>query len=57
VRMGFPIAVVDAWDEVTPARLGAWWRELAPRLERFRRNCLTTDSYWMLLTGSIQQCE
>lgn len=28
---GLPVAIVDAWTEVTPENLGRWRRELAPR--------------------------
>jgi len=57
VEMGFPIVVVDDWSEITAASVSAWWRDMSPRLEPFRRNCLTTDAYWKLITGVVQRCE
>merc|ERR1740121_446282 len=51
VRMGFPIVIVASWEEITPAFLDHWWRELSPRLARFRHNCVTTEGYWRMITG------
>merc|ERR1712107_345220 len=31
VSLGFPLAVVEIWLQVTEANLTRWWRELAPR--------------------------
>merc|ERR1712232_224299 len=45
VRLGFPIAVVDEWHEVTSGQLNAWWSSLAPRLESFRNRCLTVEAF------------
>ena len=39
-RQGYPIVVVDTWQEVTPANLDLWWAKLSP---------LLTDARWMLL--------
>eukprot|EP00747_Dinoflagellata_sp_TGD_P221307 gnl/TRDRNA2_/TRDRNA2_93160_c0_seq1.p1 gnl/TRDRNA2_/TRDRNA2_93160_c0~~gnl/TRDRNA2_/TRDRNA2_93160_c0_seq1.p1 ORF type:complete len:383 (+),score=63.75 gnl/TRDRNA2_/TRDRNA2_93160_c0_seq1:100-1248(+) len=51
VRLGFPMVVLNAWEEITPTKLDEWWAELAPRLESFRK-CLTAEGYWALITGS-----
>jgi hypothetical protein len=40
-ELGWPIAVVDSWEEVTEEQMKKWWVELSPLLERSR---------WMLLT-------
>jgi len=56
LRMGFPMVVVEGWTEVTPNRTAEWWRRLSPRLESFRRNCLTVDGYWRMYTGSVRYC-
>mmetsp|Transcript_103712 Transcript_103712/g.334351 ORF Transcript_103712/g.334351 Transcript_103712/m.334351 type:complete len:161 (-) Transcript_103712:73-555(-) len=56
VRLGFPIVVVDEWSEVSPGSLKGWWQALAPRLEGFRRRCLSTEGYWRLITGEIDHC-
>mmetsp|Transcript_127454 Transcript_127454/g.354824 ORF Transcript_127454/g.354824 Transcript_127454/m.354824 type:complete len:242 (-) Transcript_127454:31-756(-) len=57
VRMGFPMVVVANWNEITPERLQEWWALLSPRLARFRHNCVTTDTYWRLITGQIDYCD
>ena len=33
---GWPIVVVDEWDEITPENLERWWAELSPRLLKAR---------------------
>jgi len=33
---GFPLVVVDDWEEITPKALAYWWRKLSPRLEEAR---------------------
>jgi hypothetical protein len=33
---GFPLVVVDDWDEITPAKLDEWWAELSPKLDNAR---------------------
>eukprot|EP00039_Didymoeca_costata_P004714 m.75712 g.75712 ORF g.75712 m.75712 type:complete len:531 (-) comp12519_c0_seq3:27-1619(-) len=35
-EVGFPLAVVDSWDEVTEDKLELWWDELSPHLDRAR---------------------
>lgn len=40
----WPIVIVDKWDEITPANLQRWWKELAPKLQKGRLH-LTPD-YW-----------
>uniref|UniRef100_A0A7S4VTL0 Exostosin GT47 domain-containing protein n=1 Tax=Alexandrium monilatum TaxID=311494 RepID=A0A7S4VTL0_9DINO len=57
VRMGFPVVLLSNWSDVTPERLERWWQDQSPRLESFRRNCLTLDGYWGLLTGQMSFCE
>mmetsp|Transcript_8755 Transcript_8755/g.18137 ORF Transcript_8755/g.18137 Transcript_8755/m.18137 type:complete len:244 (-) Transcript_8755:103-834(-) len=57
VQMGFPMIVLGSWSEITHQRLWEWWGLLAPRLARFRHNCVTTDAYWRLVTGSMDYCE
>lgn len=33
---GWPLAIVDRWDEITPQNLRAWWHQLSPRLHEAR---------------------
>lgn len=35
---GYPMVVVDSWDEITPESLDRWWAQLSPKLE---------DSRWL----------
>lgn len=56
-RMGFPLVLISAWVEVTPENLERWWHKVSPRLESFRRNCLTVDGYWKMVTGQVAFCE
>lgn len=55
-HLGWPMVVLDSWDEVTKERLDQWWLELSPRLESFRANCLTTQAFWKLVTGDSTHC-
>mmetsp|Transcript_80916 Transcript_80916/g.245517 ORF Transcript_80916/g.245517 Transcript_80916/m.245517 type:complete len:101 (+) Transcript_80916:1007-1309(+) len=54
---GFPIVIVDSWQEVTRGNLALWWEKLSPRLKSFRDNCITTEAYWRLITGQVTRCE
>jgi len=56
VRMGFPLVLVDEWSELTRENFHKWWHQLSPRLDSFRRNCLTGDGFWKLSTGQISVC-
>jgi len=56
VELGFPIVVVERWYEITPANISKWWEALSPRLESFRRNCLTIDGFWSIYTGRVRSC-
>lgn len=49
---GWPIAMVDRWDEITPQKLVEWHKELSPRLEAFRLN-LTTWCAFHYIVGTI----
>lgn len=40
-NMGYPLAVVDDWNDITAARLDEWWNDLSPKLELAK---------WMLLS-------
>jgi len=40
---GLPVAVVDAWEEIVPERLAAWWRELSPM---FADMSFVTPEFW-----------
>lgn len=56
-RTGLPLVIVDTWDEVGQSgRLEAWWKTLAPRLEHFRRTCLTTEGFWHMATSEGMHC-
>mmetsp|Transcript_66665 Transcript_66665/g.133859 ORF Transcript_66665/g.133859 Transcript_66665/m.133859 type:complete len:103 (+) Transcript_66665:50-358(+) len=57
VALGFPMVVVTGWTEVTAANASRWWQALSPRLESFRRNCLTVDGYWRMYTGQVSFCQ
>eukprot|EP00929_Paragymnodinium_shiwhaense_P094155 TRINITY_DN54583_c0_g1_i1.p1 TRINITY_DN54583_c0_g1~~TRINITY_DN54583_c0_g1_i1.p1 ORF type:complete len:419 (+),score=43.97 TRINITY_DN54583_c0_g1_i1:302-1558(+) len=54
VKLGFPLVVVDDWSEITTPKLHEWWYNLAPRLEAFRRDCLSADGYWRLVTSDSE---
>jgi len=55
VSLGFPIVVVAEWSDITSDALSRWWETLSPRLGPFRRDCLTSDGFWEILTtGSCQ---
>lgn len=56
VRYGFPIVVVEKWNEITPESLATWWSTLSPRLKSFRKNCLASEGYWRLLSGQTETC-
>mmetsp|Transcript_96193 Transcript_96193/g.272092 ORF Transcript_96193/g.272092 Transcript_96193/m.272092 type:complete len:448 (+) Transcript_96193:87-1430(+) len=57
VRYGFPMVVVNEWDEITPSNTREWWARLSPRLVSFRENCLTSEAYWRFFTGQGTRCE
>eukprot|EP00415_Alexandrium_ostenfeldii_P001594 UN1594 len=57
IKLGFPLVLVKNWTAVTRASTEVWWRELAPRLESFRRNCITVEAYWRMYTGDLRRCE
>lgn len=57
VGLGFPLVLIQSWSEVTPNSTEKWWRRMSPRLESFRRNCLTVDAYWRMYIGDIRRCE
>lgn len=40
-ELGFPLAIVDEWEEVTESQMDKWWEDLSPMLDRAR---------WMMLT-------
>mmetsp|Transcript_58680 Transcript_58680/g.181951 ORF Transcript_58680/g.181951 Transcript_58680/m.181951 type:complete len:435 (+) Transcript_58680:213-1517(+) len=56
VHMGFPIVIVKNWTQVTAAAADGWWRALSPRLESFRRHCLSMDGFWRMLIGQVTRC-
>lgn len=56
VNLGFPIVVVERWSEMTIERLEEWWEALSPRLESFRRKCLTSEAYWQMAIGELSHC-
>jgi len=43
---GFPIILVNNWNEITIDNLNRWWDELSPKLNDFRSNFLNVDGYW-----------
>mmetsp|Transcript_38376 Transcript_38376/g.119797 ORF Transcript_38376/g.119797 Transcript_38376/m.119797 type:complete len:146 (-) Transcript_38376:40-477(-) len=55
--LGFPLVLVSRWKEVTRNSTAAWWAALSPRLESFRRNCLTTEGFWRIYVGDVSRCE
>lgn len=57
LAMGFPLVLVDSWNEVTVENTTAWWKALSPRLESFRRNCLTVDGWWSMYIGRVSTCQ
>lgn len=56
VKLGFPIVVVEEWEEVNPEALARWWTKLSPRLRSFRDHCMTPDTYWRFAVGEIEYC-
>lgn len=56
VRLGFPIVIVNRWSNITRSALDSWWKQLAPRLRSFRKNCLSTEGYWRVITGGGEPC-
>lgn len=50
MRMGFPLSVVNVWESINAEALDSTWRELSPRLERFRSRCLSQEGFWVLVT-------
>jgi len=40
-ELGYPIVVVDKWEEITESNMDKWWDKFSPMLDRAR---------WMLLT-------
>merc|ERR1712183_802206 len=55
-RMGFPIVLVDKWEEINSEMLEAWWCLLAPRLDQFLQACVTSAGYWSLVTAGVNDC-
>ncbi|CAK0816325.1 unnamed protein product [Prorocentrum cordatum] len=56
-KLGWPIVILDAWEEVTAENLDTWWAKFSPRLLRFRENCLTSEGFFKLVTGTSHYCE
>jgi len=56
-KLGWPMVVLDEWSEITKPKLDEWWDELSPRLVSFRKNCLTTEGFWRIITGQVTYCE
>jgi len=56
-KLGWPMVVLDQWSEITKPKLDEWWDELSPRLVSFRKNCLTTEGFWRIVTGQVAYCE
>lgn len=50
--LGYPLVVVEKWNEVTPERLVHWWQELKPCLDQFRW-WLTRVGWAKLVMGDI----
>eukprot|EP00747_Dinoflagellata_sp_TGD_P067790 gnl/TRDRNA2_/TRDRNA2_155444_c0_seq2.p1 gnl/TRDRNA2_/TRDRNA2_155444_c0~~gnl/TRDRNA2_/TRDRNA2_155444_c0_seq2.p1 ORF type:complete len:198 (+),score=11.53 gnl/TRDRNA2_/TRDRNA2_155444_c0_seq2:143-736(+) len=57
LELGFPIVVVDKWVNISSSRLHNWWATVSPRMLSFRRNCLTADGFWHMLTAQPDRCE
>mmetsp|Transcript_65474 Transcript_65474/g.211113 ORF Transcript_65474/g.211113 Transcript_65474/m.211113 type:complete len:449 (-) Transcript_65474:67-1413(-) len=56
VRLGFPLVLIDSWEEITQDNSSIWWNTLAPRLTSFRRNCISIESWWRMYTGQLKFC-
>ena len=50
VDYGFPMVLVDEWDDITPKALEQWWEELSPRMIAARW-LATVDGMESLLFG------
>lgn len=57
VKLGWPMVVLDEWSEITAPKLDEWWAQLSPRLLSFRKNCLTVDGFWKIVTGQVERCQ
>jgi len=56
VTLGFPVVIIEGWPEITADAVERWWQALSPRLEGFRRNCLSVDGFWRIFTGQAGYC-
>jgi len=54
VDYGFPMVVVDDWQEITPEALERWWKALSPRLTAARW-LATVEGVDSLLFGSCSE--
>lgn len=54
---GWPLAVVDDWNEVTPRRMNEWWKSMSPKLEATRR-CMhaPTFMYYIRRDMTMNNC-
>ena len=57
-RMGYPIVVVEKWDEITPEKLEVWWGQLSPILP-LAAMMTTTGCWWAMLRvqGPLHICK
>mmetsp|Transcript_15417 Transcript_15417/g.43697 ORF Transcript_15417/g.43697 Transcript_15417/m.43697 type:complete len:197 (-) Transcript_15417:42-632(-) len=49
-RMGYPVVIVDRWDEVEARRLPSWWAEESKKLT-YARWMLISDLWFSFLTA------
>ena len=48
-QLGFPLALVEEWEEVTQERMDRWWIELSPKLEQAKWMFLK-EIWWAFVT-------
>jgi len=49
-RMGYPLVIVDEWDEVTQEKLAGWWEEESPKIP-YARWMTVSDMWYSFLTA------
>jgi hypothetical protein len=52
-KMGFPIVVVENWNEITEEALLAWWETISPSLQRSSW-IHTSACWWELITSEAE---
>eukprot|EP00408_Alexandrium_pacificum_P064983 CAMPEP_0171157910 /NCGR_PEP_ID=MMETSP0790-20130122/2216_1 /TAXON_ID=2925 /ORGANISM="Alexandrium catenella, Strain OF101" /LENGTH=645 /DNA_ID=CAMNT_0011622289 /DNA_START=73 /DNA_END=2010 /DNA_ORIENTATION=+ len=51
VNDGWPMVLVDDWNEITPAKLVQWYAELSPKLHAFRLRLTASGAFRDIMKG------